>query len=800
MGVESLADALRVSFRRHASRPALLRFDGDLYLSAGVLSFKDVEQAANVIALDLAHSEGQAAIVVILIRGASTWASVVSMLACVLLGIPYIAIDTCEWSSGRELSHRLLAVSSALRDGHDDQTEYAAPIPVLCDGEDSFCAGHNLLRSSEDGCITEEDGGLFSIRCVRGLIARDTEALFCETAQELPSPSPDALLAVLFTSGSTGESKAILATARGALCRCRWRSFNEMVPEISPSAVGTGIAKTSVAFVDHNAEIFGPMLHGESLVVWDGVASTQKQAFGHPCRLQATCRWPTTPWRNPALVVRASVVFGVTRIVMVPSFLTAILKVLTASIDSRETFQFFYSLRELHVSGESLPLALAKLVFITRMSVLCRAGETQIEKFRIVNFYGSTEISGDVTAFELESLEGYDDGSLQASTSDSGGLDLVPVGRPLPRCDVNVFIKEQSKWRPAQPYEEGFIFVSGDHVARGYLDLRTATLPSTVTRSKLSDVMGFVHRGGKGHFIGMPPLRGGETCRVDYELIFATGDFGFVDDHGALHIRGRFDDIIKTKGQKVHLGKIKRSIAAAAESAELGNVVTAVCQPQIRAGMTELVAGIFLAKNASVDDTPSFIRMRSLQMIILRQLKSDFTAQLLSSGTLFTPTPVAVFFTRANAPTLPSGKVDLRLARRLLAKAITLGNAQVTDEDSFTSTSCAPQSRVEWEKFLLQLWCEILSTCSDSMDSLDVHSNFYEIGGDSLMVVTMLDKVRNHWVSWFGTDNEGLDSKRSFPENILLRFSPACERASKYSPGMVRARTREHHSSSFHRN
>ena len=66
------------------------------------------------------------------------------MLACVLLGIPYIAINTCEWSSGRELSHRLLAVSSALRDGHDDQTEYAAPIPVLCDGEDSFCAGHQM--------------------------------------------------------------------------------------------------------------------------------------------------------------------------------------------------------------------------------------------------------------------------------------------------------------------------------------------------------------------------------------------------------------------------------------------------------------------------------------------------------------------------------------------------------------------------------------------------------------------------------------------------------------------------------
>ena len=50
------------------------------------------------------------------------------------------------------------------------------------------------------------------------------------------------------------------------------------------------------------------------------------------------------------------------------------------------------------------------------------------------------------------------------------------------------------------------IFVSGDHVARGYLDLQTATLPSSVTRSNLSDMMGFVHR-GNGFFIGMPPLR-----------------------------------------------------------------------------------------------------------------------------------------------------------------------------------------------------------------------------------------------------------------------------------------------------
>ena len=136
---------------------------------------------------------------------------------------------------------------------------------------DSLCAGHDLLRSSQDGCITEEDGGYHKLR--QSLIARDTKPFLANSSgASSPRQMPSR---VLFTSGSTGESKAILATARGALCRChgvhsrRWyQKYLSAVELVSRGLSGLRGSST---------EIFGPMLHGESLVVWDGVASNRNR-------------------------------------------------------------------------------------------------------------------------------------------------------------------------------------------------------------------------------------------------------------------------------------------------------------------------------------------------------------------------------------------------------------------------------------------------------------------------------------------------------------------------------------------
>ncbi|WP_062207120.1 hybrid non-ribosomal peptide synthetase/type I polyketide synthase [Aureimonas sp. AU12] len=222
-----------------------------------------------------------------------------------------------------------------------------------------------------------------------------------------PALTPDDLAYLIYTSGSTGRPKGVRALHRGLLNRLEWswRALPYGADEVA-------VFKTALPFVDSVAEIFGPLLAGVPAVVVanDDVADT--------LRLIDTLAARRVTW-----------------IVLVPSLLRAILD-LPGGAARR-----LGALRTWIVSGEA---CMAELVARFR---------AELPGARLVNFYGSSEVAGDVTAFDTAGMTVED------------ARAPVPIGRPIDRSGTYVLDRRR---RPVPQGLPGELYVTGDNLADGY--------------------------------------------------------------------------------------------------------------------------------------------------------------------------------------------------------------------------------------------------------------------------------------------------------------------------------------------
>jgi len=180
---------------------------------------------------------------------------------------------------------------------------------------------------------------------------------------EVLNAQPD-LLAVLYTSGSTGVPKGVQITHRMAMNRIMWQ-WNRF--PFRPDDVGC--LKTSPLFVDSVVEIFSCLLHPINLVVARaGITSNVEEFVGF---LQ---------WRR------------ITRLVLVASLLHGILCFLSTPSELER-----FPLRQLELwisNSETLSVSNARRFFAT---FPCRK--------TLCNFYGSTETMADVTFDVFATIE-----------------------------------------------------------------------------------------------------------------------------------------------------------------------------------------------------------------------------------------------------------------------------------------------------------------------------------------------------------------------------------------------------------
>lgn len=167
--------------------------------------------------------------------------------------------------------------------------------------------------------------------------------------------------------------------------------------------------------------------------------------------------------------------------------------------------------RELEVSyllvgGEALKSSLVKEFLQT----------FEVNPPTIFNVYGPTECCVDATVYRVDDIDSIDG-------------EIVPIGKPIPNTRIYLLNKER-KLLPIG--YEGEIYISGDGVAAGYVNLEEENAK---------------------RFLMDPFYVGAKMYR--------TGDIGKFDSDGNIRYIGRTDDQVKIRGYRVELGEIENTIS-----------------------------------------------------------------------------------------------------------------------------------------------------------------------------------------------------------------------------------------------
>ncbi|KAL8204386.1 hypothetical protein R6Q57_010009 [Mikania cordata] len=285
---------------------------------------------------------------------------------------------------------------------------------------------------------------------------------------------------LMYTSGSTGKPKGVCGTEEGLLNRFLW--MQDMYPLHGEETL---LFKTSISFIDHLQEILGALLTSCTLVIpfYSGLKE------------------------NIVTITEYLQDYSINKLVAVPS----LMRLLLPNLQSSPIMTIQNSLKLLILSGEILHLSLWNS--LTKV----------LPNTTILNLYGSTEVSGDCTYFDCKRLS-----SILETTS----LSTVPIGIPIPKCDVMLVGENAPNY--------GEIYVSGLCIATGYFN---------------HDIMPF-------NTVKMLP-ESSFCCSVnekESQLYFKTGDFAKQLPGGDLVIIGRNDRTVKINGNRMALEEIENAI------------------------------------------------------------------------------------------------------------------------------------------------------------------------------------------------------------------------------------------------
>ncbi|XP_015606701.1 uncharacterized protein LOC107273239 [Cephus cinctus] len=339
----------------------------------------------------------------------------------------------------------------------------------------------HILQESEPLLVIYEEGADASIygssRTISYERLLDLANEEIESDLDLDQKDED-LAIVLYTSGSTGVPKGVRlphATLMNRLC-WQWRTLPYGEDE------KVCVFKTALTFVDSASEIWAPLLQGRTILVV-----------------------PKHVTKDPERFVEVLEKRQIKRLVLVPSLLQSLLMYLGL----REEDYLLNSLKLWICSGEPLPVSLAHQ-FLSRFP----SGEHVL-----ANFYGSTEVMGDVTYHLL------------SRPNQLQGLDKVPIGRPLDNCIVYLVDKHM---RLVPQGEVGELVVAGRNLAAGYIRRRDA------------------HK-----FLDNP-----HVIDPGYSKIYCTGDYARIVK-GLVIYEGRTDSQVKVRGHRVDLAEVEKAVAAA---------------------------------------------------------------------------------------------------------------------------------------------------------------------------------------------------------------------------------------------
>jgi len=332
-----------------------------------------------------------------------------------------------------------------------------------------------MLEDAEATLLVTQSGLLDKVpfnRAKTVTLDADWETITQESANDLSTRiSPGDSAYVLYTSGSSGGPKGVEGTHGGALNRFRW--MWERYPFVSGEVC---CQKTNLGFVDSVWEIFGPLLAGVPSVIL-----------------------PAEVVRDPGALLQNLAGNKVTRIVLVPSLLRALL-------DHAPNLQERVPRLKLWTcSGEALSGELAGRF---RQSFPTAA---------LLNIYGASEVAADVTWHEV-------------NERDFGAT--VPIGKPISNTQVYVLDRHGN---PVPVGVRGEIYIGGAGLALGYRNRPELTKERFVENRIAPDTS---------------------------KRLYRTGDLGRWRSDGELEYLGRVDGEVKLRGMRIDLGEIQSALAS----------------------------------------------------------------------------------------------------------------------------------------------------------------------------------------------------------------------------------------------
>ncbi len=294
-----------------------------------------------------------------------------------------------------------------------------------------------------------------------------------ESGKLLTAVRPENLAYVIYTSGSTGAPKGVMIEHRGML--------NHLWAKVVSLGLGRGdvVAQTASCGFDISVwQLLAALLVGGKVeIISDEVARDGTRLLGEVDRL------------------------GVTVLETVPALLGAMVE----QQEAERQRPSLGALRWLLSTGEAL------------FSAVCRKWRECYPDIPVVNAYGPTECSDDVTQQEVSGESG--EAGIQA-----------PIGRPLINTRLYVLDREG---RLAPVGILGELYVGGAGVGRGYLG-----------RSELT-----AERFVPDAFSGQRGAR-----------LYRTGDRVRWREEGVLEYEGRIDQQVKIRGHRIELGEIEAAL------------------------------------------------------------------------------------------------------------------------------------------------------------------------------------------------------------------------------------------------
>ena len=265
---------------------------------------------------------------------------------------------------------------------------------------------------------------------------------------------------------------------------------------------------------------------------------------------------------------------------------------------------------------------------------------------------------------------------------------------------------EMTVWSAISPVEPGSPVTLGRPIANTRLHVLDAAM-----RPLPRGVPGELYIGGDGvgaGYLHRPELTG-ERFRPDPfapeagERLYRTGDLVRLGPAGDLEFLGRIDHQVKIRGFRVELGEIEVALADHADVDQ--TVVVLHTGAAVAAGPARLVAYVTAAEGRMPDPA-------ELQADLGRRLPEHMV-------------PAAVVVLGA-LPLTPNGKVD-----RKALPAPALRAATAADE---------MPPRTARERVLCTLFAEVLGV---DAGEVGLGSNFFDAGGDSVVVTTLVARSRD---------------------------------------------------------